>query len=150
MPNAKKDSAMNYRCWFLINQNIENREFEEIEKEASSRFIDFVNRKDYGKGIELFRFDIYVNEKINLGLHHDSVYTGCAHLTAHVDYEKFINSDKENKVRLLLNASLVLIDYLRNNVVIPKDSNINELHSDYDNYLKSENFKLSDNELMNL
>ncbi len=138
---------MNYRCWFLINQNIEKREFEEIEKEASSRFVDFVNRKDYGKGIELFRFDIYVNKEINYGLHHDSVYTGCAHLTAHVDYDKFINTDKDNKIKLLLNTALTLIDYLKDYVVIPKDSNIKDLYTDYDNYLKSENFKLSDKEI---
>jgi len=138
---------MNYRCWFLINQNIEKREFEEIEKEASSRFLDFINRIDYGKGIELFRFDIYVNEKINFGLHRDTVYNSCAHLTAHVNFEKFIKSDNDNKIKLLLNASLVLIDYLKNNVVLPKNCNIKELYSDYDNYLKSENLKLSDKEM---
>ena len=138
---------MNYRCWFLINQNIEKREFEEIEKDASSRFVDFINRKNYGKGIELFRFDIYVNEEINFGLHNDSVYTGSAHLSAHVDSEKFINSDYDNKIKLLLNAALVLIEYLKDYVVIPKDSNINELFADYDNYLKSENIKLSDKEI---
>jgi hypothetical protein len=88
-----------------------------------------------------------VNEEINFGLHQDLVYNGCAHLTAHVDFEKFTNSDNDDRVKLLLNASFVLVDYLRNNVVIPKDSNINELFTDYDNYLKSENLKLSDKEM---
>jgi hypothetical protein len=141
-----ENTMMDYRCIFLINQNKKEREYEDIEKSASSLFVEFINKADYGKGINLFRFDIYVSPSINYGLHNDSVYSRCAHLTAHVDYEKFIRGDRDAKIKILLNASLIMIRYLNEKVVIPKDFKIVKLRNDYEKYIESKLLSMNANE----
>ncbi|TLX72403.1 hypothetical protein E9993_17865 [Labilibacter sediminis] len=138
---------MENNCWFLINQDQKEREFEELESKASKIFQEFLSKKEYGKKVKMYRFDIYIKEEVNYGLHNDRVYDGWAHLTCHVDYEKFIESDDEQKLYLLLNASFRLIEFLNEKVVVPKDFNSVELLSDYDEFLKSNNYKLSNTDL---
>ncbi|MET0464459.1 MAG: hypothetical protein ABW007_14940, partial [Chitinophagaceae bacterium] len=79
-----------YQSWFFINQNEEQRLFKTDEQAAADTFVSFLSDRDYGDGVRLFRFDIYVEPSINLGRHRDSIYTRSAHLTAHVDYLAFI------------------------------------------------------------
>lgn len=95
-----------YRCWFFINQNNQDGSFTTDEQTAADTFVSFLSAKDYGQGIGLFRFDIYIEPTINFGHHRDSVYTGCAHLSAHIDYTTFINADSQERQKLLLNGAL--------------------------------------------
>lgn len=136
-----------YRCWFLINQNQEKRDFEELEEKASRLFLDFTSDKDYGKGIELFRFDIYIKPKINFGQHTDTIYTGCAHLSIHVDKRTFDTANDEYKIKLLLSAAFVLTKYLAQRVPLPKDFQADQLVSDYENYLMEKSLLLSNDQL---
>lgn len=136
-----------YRCWFLINQNIKEREFETLERKAVEIFLDFISDKDYGNSIGLFRFDIYVEPNVNFGHHTDTIYTGCAHLSAHIDKQIFDNSDNDFKIKLLLNASLVLVKYLSQRVALPKDFEADNLVTDYFQFLETKSLLLSQNEI---
>ena len=135
-----------YNCWFLINQDQEKREFENLEKEASRIFLDFILGKDYGKGVGLFRFDIYVKPTINYGRQTDTIYNGCAHLTTHIDKHTFEKSTEQEKVKLLLTASLILTKYLAENVPLPKGFIAADLVNDYEKFL-TENSLLINNVL---
>lgn len=136
-----------YRCWFLINQNKQDRPFTTDEQIAADTFISFLSDKNYGQGIGLFRFDIYVEPTINFGHHRDSVYRGCAHLSAHIDYTTFINADSQYRHKLLLNGALTLCKYLSEKVVLPKDFDSNTLTKDFTSFLKENSLLLSDTDL---
>src|SRR4051812_16466622 len=101
----KKES---YRSWFLINQTKQDRPFTADEQAAAHTFVSFLADKEYGQGIGLFRFDIYVEHQINFGQHIDTIYTGCAHLSANIDYSTFLKADKLERHKLLLNGALTL------------------------------------------
>lgn len=136
-----------YRCWFLINQNQEKREFENLEQEASRLFLDFISGKDYGDSIGLFRFDIYIESKINFGRHTDTIYTGCAHLSVHIDKATFDNATDEIKIKLLLNAAFVLTKYLAQRVPLPKNFQADKLVIGYEKYLLEKALLLDNEEL---
>jgi len=135
-----------YRCWFLINQNQEKRDFETLEQEASRLFLDFISGKDYGDSIGLFRFDIYIEPIINFGRHTDTIYTGCAHLSVHIDKATFDKATDELKVKLLLNAAFVLTKYLAQRVPLPKNFQADSLVNDYENYLTKKSLLLSNDQ----
>ncbi|HEX8018558.1 hypothetical protein [Mucilaginibacter sp.] len=137
----------NYRCWFLINQNREQRDYEPLEQQAAKVFLSFIEGRDYGGNIDLFRFDIYIEPTINLGLHEDGVYTGCAHISSHVDHTVFNQSTEIERISLMLNASLISIKYLAQRMTIPKGFEADKLYSDYENYLKEESHLLNDKQL---
>jgi len=124
-----------YRCWFCVNQHIFEKEFETLEQNASKIFLDFIADKDYGKGIGLFWFDIYVEPTVNFGRHTDNVHTETARLSTHIDKLIFDNADDDLKVKLLLNAALLLTKYLAVRVPLPKGYNAEKLHDDFLNYL---------------
>lgn len=124
-----------YRCWFFVNQHIFEKEFETFEQSASKIFLDFIADKDYGKGIGLFWFDIYVEPTVNFGRHTDNVHTEGARLSTHIDKQIFDNADDDLKVKLLLNAALLLTKYLAVRVPLPKGNNAEKLHNDFLNYL---------------
>jgi hypothetical protein len=133
-----------YNCWFLINQNQLNNFFSTDEKAAAETFISFLTDKDYGQGIGLLRFDIYVEPEINFGHHSDTIYLGCAHLTANIDYSKFLNADKAERHKLLLNGALTLCKYLSEKVALPKDFDAKRLTADYANFLTEKSLLLSE------
>lgn len=124
-----------YNCWFFINQDQKKREFENLENEASRIFLDFISDKDYGKGIGLFRFDIYIRPTINYGKQTDTVYIGCAHLTTHIDKAVFDKSTEQEKIKLILTASFILTKYLAEKVPLPKCFSGMDLVCDYEKYL---------------
>lgn len=138
----KNDNAKKYECLFLVNQHIFDKEFEPIEQKAVKVFLDFISDKNYGLGIGLFRFDIYVEPKVNFGRQTDSIYTSCAHLSAHIHKQLFDTGNDEDKLKLLLNASLILVKYLAQRVLLPKDFDADNLFSDYKVYLKSKSLLL--------
>lgn len=131
----KTTTKQKYNCWFLINQDQEKREFETLEKEAARIFLDFILDKDYGKGVGLFRFDIYIKPIINYGQHTDSIYNGCAHLTTHIDKHFFDKSTEQDKIKLLLTASFILTKYLAEKVPLPKGFIATDLVNDFEKYL---------------
>ena len=131
---TKKKEA--YRCWFLINQTKQDRPFTSDEQAAAETFVSFLADKEYGQGIGLFRFDIYVEPQINFGQHRDTIYTGCAHLTANIDNSTFLKADKTERLKLLLNGALTLCKYLSEKVPLPKDFDAKRLTIDYANFLK--------------
>lgn len=135
-----------FKCWFFINQHIFKKEFEVLEQSASKTFLDFIGDKDYGKGIGLFRFDIYVQPTVNFGQHTDSIYTECAHLSTHIDKQIFDKADGEQKVKLLLNAALLLTKHLATNVPLPKDYQADKLHNDFAKYLANHSLLLQQTE----
>lgn len=139
-----------YRCWFLINQTKQDRPFTEDEKAAADTFVSFLADKEYGQGIGLFRFDIYVEPQINFGQHRDTIYTGCAHLTANIDYSTFLKADKTRRHKLLLNGALILCRYLSEKVPLPKDFNAKKLTIDYTNFLREKSLLLNDKETSEL
>jgi hypothetical protein len=124
-----------YKCWFFVNQHIFEKKFETFEQSASKIFLDFIADKDYGKGIGLFWFDIYVEPTVNFGRHSDNVNTESARLSTHIDKQIFDNADDDLKVKLLLNAALLLTKYLAVRVPLPKGYNAEKLHNDFLNYL---------------
>lgn len=140
-------TLQNYRCWFLINQNIKEREFETLEQRAANTFLDFIADKGYGDDIGLLRFDIYVEPKVNFGHQTDSIYSGCAHLSAHIDKELFDKADDDYKVKLLLNTSLVLVKYLSQRVSLPKDFQADNLVADFKMFLETNALLLSQTEI---
>jgi hypothetical protein len=135
-----------YRCWFFVNQHIFEKEFEASEQSASKTFLDFIADKDYGKGIGLFRFDIYVEPTVNFGRHTDSIYTESTHLSTHIDKQIFEKADDDQKVKLLLNAALLLTKYLAVNVPLPKDYQADKLHTDFAKYLAKHSLLLQQTE----
>src|SRR5262245_20031438 len=94
-----------YHCWFFINPNKQDRPFTTDEQAAADTFVSFLANKDYGQRIGLFRFDIYVEPEINFGHHKDAIYTGCAHLTANINYSTFLKADNAERQKLLLNTA---------------------------------------------
>lgn len=136
-----------YRCWFLVNPNIEKREFEVFELRAANIFLDFIADKGYGDNIGLFRFDIYVEPKVNFGHQTDSIYKGCAHLSAHIDNQLFAKANYDYKVKLLLNTSLVLVKYLSQRVALPKDFQADNLYDDYKEFLATKSLLLLHSEI---
>lgn len=134
----KNNNTKKYECWFLINQHIFAKEFEEIQQKATNVFLDFISDKNYGLSIKLFRFDIYIEPNINFGRQTDSVYSACAHLSAHIDKQLFDKVSDDEKLKLVLNASLILAKYLEQRVPLPKDFNAENLYADYKQYLKSQ------------
>lgn len=138
-----------YRCWFLINQNKQDRPFTTDEQAAADTFVSFLADKDYGQGIGLFRFDIYVEPKINFGYHRDTIYTGCAHLTANIDYSTYLNADQTERQKLLLNSALTLCKYLSEKIPLPKDFDAKKFTTDYANFLTEKSLLLSDKETSN-
>jgi len=142
----KNDNIKKYECWFLINQHIFEKEFEAIQQKAINVFLDFISDKNYGLGIKLFRFDIYVEPNINFGRQTDGIYCTCAHLSAHMDKQLFDKASDDKKLKLVLNASLILLKYLEQKVPLPKDFNVNNLCTDYKQYLKSQSLLLDQTE----
>lgn len=137
-----KKTKEKHNCWFLINQDQEKRKFETLEQQAATIFLDFLKDKEYGKGISLFRFDIYIKPTINYGQHTDTTYNSTAHLSIHIDKLAFEKSTEPEKLKLLLSASYILIKYLKEKVALPKDFNVTDLVIDYENYLTKNNFLL--------
>jgi hypothetical protein len=137
----------NYECWFLVNPNNLEREFQTFELSASKKFLDFIGDKDYGKGVKRFRFDVYVESPVNFGRHTDSVYTECAHLSTHIDKLIFDKAADDQKVKLLLNAALLLTNYLAANVPLPKDYQADRLHTDFSKYLAKHSLLLQQSEI---
>jgi len=139
-----------YSCWFFVNQNEKDRAFKAEENDAVDSFISFLSGKDYGEGIRVFRFDIYVEPEINFGHHRDSVYTKCAHLSAHIDYTVFINADSSYRHKLLLNGALVLCKYLSEKLPLPKDFDADGLLKDFKAYLEKNSLLLTDTEIQKI
>lgn len=133
-----------YRCWFLINQHKRDRPFTADEQTAANTFLSFLSDKDYGEKIRLFRFDIYVEQDVNLGRHIDNAYIGTAHLSAHIDYKTFIDADRLYRHKLLLNGALTLCKYLSAKVALPKGFDAISLTIDFTEYLKQNSLLLSD------
>ncbi len=142
----KNGNIKKYECWFLINQHIFEKEFEAIQQKAINVFLDFISDKNYGLGIKLFRFDIYVEPNINFGRQTDGIYSTCAHLSTHMDKQLFDKASDDEKLKLVLNASLILLKYLEQKVPLPKDFNVNNLCTDYKQYLKSQSLLLDQTE----
>ncbi len=141
---AKKKET--YRCWFLINQNKQDRPFITDQQSATDTFASFLADKDYGQGIGIFRFGIYVEPKINFGHHRDTIYTGCAHLTANIDYLTYLKADQSKRQQLLLNSALTLCKYLSEKVPLPKKFDAKKLTTDYESFLIEKSLLLSDKE----
>jgi hypothetical protein len=139
-----------YRCWFLINQNIKDRPFVAEEQASADTFVSFLADKDYGQGIGLFRFDIYVEPQINFGHHRDSIFMGCAHLTANIDSATFLEADNIKRHKLLLNSALTLCKYLSEKVALPKDFDAKRLTIDFTNFLNEKSLLLSKEETSDL
>lgn len=135
-----------YRCWFFINQNVQFRPFVADEIAAADIFIKFLANKDYGKAIRVFRFDLYVESEINFGRHRDTIYTECAHLSAHINHDKFVSANTCQRNKMLLNAALVLCKYLADKVPLPKNFEANRLAQDYTQFLKENALLLTDDE----
>lgn len=131
MPGAKSK----YNCWFLINQHMSRSLFTADEELAVKSFLNFLADKDYGKGFSIFRFDIYVEPEINYGRHSDAIYLDTAHLSAHIDNSIFISSDSAKRHQYLLNAALILCNYLVEKVPLPKGINGLALINDFREYL---------------
>ncbi len=142
-----KTKTETYSCSFLINQNQEKRDFEMLEQEAAELFLDFISGKDYGDGIGHFRFDIYIEPKINFGRHKDTIYTGCAHLSLHIDQTIFNKATNQHKIQLLLNAALVLTKYLAHRVPLPKGFQADSLVKEYEHHLTKKSLLLSDDQI---
>ncbi len=126
-----------YSCWFLINRNEKDRAFKTEENDAADSFINFLSDKDYGKGIRVFLFYMYVEPEINFGRYWDTANKKHAHLSAHIDYIVFINADSSYRHKLLLNGALVLCKYLPEKLPLPKDFDANGLVKDFTAYLGS-------------
>jgi hypothetical protein len=129
-----------YKCSFLINPNKGKSKFEEIEKEVSDLFLNFIEDKNYGIEINSFQFDIYIESKVNYEIQKDSLFMGFAHLSAHIDKKAFEDSDEKAKIKLLLNASLLMIKYLATKMVMPKTFKSKILLKEYKAYLSKNKF----------
>ena len=126
-----------YRCCFFINQHIEKRKFKDIEEKAVEVFADFLEAKNYGDDVGVFRFDIYVEPTINYGRHVDSIYLHSAHLSAHIEDRAFEEADSDEKIKLLLNAAFISTQYLEQRVPLPKNFPASKIVEDLRKYLKS-------------
>ncbi|WP_428228762.1 hypothetical protein [Flavobacterium sp.] len=131
-----------YKCWFLINPHKGKSKVEELEKQASDIFLNFIEDKNYGIEINSFRFDITIENKVNYELQRDSLFMGLAHLSAHIDKKIFEEADETGKIKLLLNASSLMIKYLAKKMTLPKTFQSKDLFNDYRNYLAQNNFFL--------
>ena len=147
--NMKNQKVAKYSCWFLINQHIFEREFETIEQNASKIFLDFISEKNYGVGVAAFRFDIYVEPNVNFARQRDSIYTSCSHLSAHIAKQYFDKATNDEKVKMALNASLILLKYLVQRVPLPKDFDSVILLTEYEQFLKSKSLLLDEIEINN-
>jgi hypothetical protein len=142
--NTMRNSKEKYRCWFVINQHIQYRPFVPDQNAAVDTFVKFLADKDYGKSVRLFRFDIYVEPEVNFGHHRDAIYTGCAHLSCHLHYDKFVSADSTQRHKMLLNADLVLCKYLAEKIPLPKKYDASKLVQDYTQHLKDTSLLFTD------
>ncbi len=136
-----------YLCWFFINQNLEKRAFEKDEGAAAEIFLEFLSHKNYGSGIRVFRFDIYVEPEINFGRHRDAAHSGYCQLSANIDYRTFVGADADNRVRLLLNTALVLCTFLSGKMVLPKGFDSGCFVSDLSDFLRAKGLLIPEKEL---
>lgn len=129
-----------YKCCFLINPHKGKSKFEEIEKQAADLFLNFIEDKNYGIEINSFQFDIYIESKVNYEIQKDSLFMGFAHLSSNIDKKSFEDSDENGKIKLLLNASLLMIKYLAAKMVLPKTFQSKILFKEYKIYLSKNKF----------
>ena len=61
---------------FIINQHIFEKEFPKIQEEAAKIFTDFVSNKKYCGKQNIFWFDAYVEDEINIGRNYISRNVG--------------------------------------------------------------------------
>jgi hypothetical protein len=59
----------------------------------------------------------------------------------------FISAGSDQRLRILLNAALVVCKYLADKVPLPKDFDANQLVQDYARFLEENAFLLPDDEL---
>lgn len=129
-----------YKCCFLINPNKGKSKFEEIEKQASDLFLNFIEDKNYGIEINSFQFDISIENKVNYEILKDSLFMGLAHLSSHIDKKIFEESDENGKIKLLLNASLLMIKYLATKMALPRTFQSKIFLKEYKVYLSKNKF----------
>jgi hypothetical protein len=139
-----------YSCWFLINRNEKDRAFKVEETDAADSFINFLSDKDYGKGIRVFLFDMYVEPEKKFGRYGDTANKKHAHLSAHIEYTAFINADSSYRHKLLLNGALFLCKYLSEKLPLPKDFDANGLVKDFTAYLEKNSLLLADTEIQKM
>ena len=135
-------STVEQRCWFHINQHIRGKEYENIEKEAASVFLDFIKGRSYGRGISVYWFDLYVERQVNLGQQADGISSGCARLSAHIDKDVFDRASDAKKIKLSLSGSLLLLKYLAAKVPLPKEFRADLLAKHFEEYLKDQSLLL--------
>lgn len=129
-----------YKCSFLINPNKGKSKFEELEQQASDIFLNFIEDKNYGIEINSFQFDIYMENKVNYEIQKDSLFMGFAHLSSHIDKKIFEDADESGKIKLLLNASLLMIKYLAEKMALPKTFQSKIFFKEYKAYLSKSKF----------
>jgi hypothetical protein len=115
-----------------------------------SIFLDFISDKNYGKGLNTFRFDIYIEENVNVGRHFDGFFKDGVQLSIHLDKSIFHKSDEHEKVKLILNCALVLIRYMSTRMSLPKDFLVEKLADDYAKYLRKKKLIIDESEFNKL
>jgi hypothetical protein len=134
-----------YFCSFIINDQLNEGEYRSIQEQAAAIFFDFIENKDYCKPFRHFIFKIYIEPTINYGR-----FADCAdkkyrivELTASIDQPLFELATTHEKLLLLLNSALVMLNYLSQKVSIPAEFPAEKLMQDYENYLSEKSLILN-------
>lgn len=128
---------------FFINPQQRAQNNQSLAQEASQIFSDFIKDKDYGKAIRVFWFFIHVEANINFGRQEDYIYDKLAQLSCHIDKESFDSCSYDAKLKLLLNAALILIKHFAQVLPVPKGYQAEELAADFEDHLAKNKFSLS-------
>lgn len=84
------------------------------------------------KEIELFKQDDMVSTSTYLGIPKQ------ARLNLHINHEQFEKSDKESKFQILCNGILLLLNFWKKNLKVPKDLNLEKIIVKYREHLKAQ------------
>ena len=134
---------LEYRCWFSVNPHQQKSRYKDLEQKAADIFLRFMKDKNYGDAVRVFSFHIYVEQPVNYGNHTDYIYSGSACGSAHIDKPFFDSISPDEKIKWMLNASLVLLKYLTGRMPLPKDFPATALVAGFEMFL-SENQLLVD------
>ncbi len=91
-----------------------------------------------------FALTYTIEPEVNIGRHIDFSGKCHAHLSAHINYEKFVSADSTQRHVYLLNAALILCKYLATKLVSPKHFDIITFINDYTKFLDSHSLLLTD------
>lgn len=133
--------------WIYVNPpyGAKNSVWNNIGADLEKFCYKFTCMNDFGESMISTKFHFYIEKKVKLFKQDDMVSTSTylgnpkqARLNIHLNYEHFEKSDIESKFKILSNGILLLLNFWRKNLKIPKDLDLEKIIIEYKKYLKEQ------------